>query len=136
MNKPSDKPAIEAVRQRVASWFRTRLDLEPAIALFRRQPVPIHRHSWIYMLGDALVFLFGLQAATGFLLLLYYQPTEASAHESVRQIMGEVPFGWLVRSMHVWGASLLVPPSACTCSPSCLAGPTANRGSWSGSPAC
>jgi cytochrome b6 len=70
--------------------------------------VPIHRHSWIYTLGDALVFLFGLQAATGFLLLFYYQPTEMSAHQSVRRIMGEVPFGWLVRSMHVWGASLLV----------------------------
>ncbi len=115
MRTPSDKPHDEATLRvaprplpsRVAAWFRTRIDLEPAIALLRRQPVPVHRHSWIYTLGDALVFVFGLQVATGFLLLFYYQPTDASAYESVRRIMDEVPFGWLVRSMHVWGASLL-----------------------------
>lgn len=108
MRKPSAKPTLEAVRSGVAAWFRTRLDLKPAIALLRRKPVPIHRQSWIYTLGDALVFLFGLQVASGFLLVFYYQPTEASAHESVRRIMGEIPCGWLVRSMHVWGASLLM----------------------------
>lgn len=70
--------------------------------------MPVHRHSWIYCLGDTAVFLFGLQAVTGFLLMLYYQPTEASAHESVRRIMTEVPYGWLVRSVHVWGASLFI----------------------------
>jgi cytochrome b6 len=55
-----------------------------------------------------MVFLFALQAATGFLLMFYYQPTEAAAHESVQRIMDEIPYGWLVRSMHVWGASLLM----------------------------
>ncbi len=68
----------------------------------------MHRHSWIYCLGDTAVFLFGLQVATGCLLMLYYQPTEASAHESVRRIMTEVPYGWLVRSVHVWSASFFI----------------------------
>lgn len=90
------------------SWFSTRLDLDPVLALLRRKPVPIHRHSWIYCLGDAAVFLFAVQAATGLLLMLYYQPTEAAAHESVRRIATEVPFGWLIRSMHAWGASLFL----------------------------
>ncbi len=84
MRKPSAKPALEVVRAGVAAWFRTRLDLKPAIALLRRKPVPIHRQSWIYTLGDALVFLFGLQAATGFLLMFYYQPTEASTASAWR----------------------------------------------------
>jgi len=92
----------------VVSWFRVRLDVEPALALLRRKPVPIHRHSWIYCLGDAAVFLFAVQAATGLLLMLYYQPTEAAAHESVRRIAADVPCGWLVRSIHVWGASLFL----------------------------
>jgi cytochrome b6 len=108
LRKPSNKPTLEAVRAALTAWFRTRLDLEPVIALLRRKPVPVHRHGWIYTLGDALVFLFALQASTGFLLAFYYQPTEAAAHESVSRIMSEVPFGWLVRSMHVWGASLLM----------------------------
>jgi cytochrome b6 len=90
------------------SWFRARLDLEPLRALLRRKPVPVHRHSWIYALGDAAVFLFAFQVATGGLLMLYYQPAQDSAHESVRRIMTEVPYGWLIRSIHAWGASALV----------------------------
>jgi cytochrome b6 len=54
------------------------------------------------------MFLFALQLASGCLLMLYYQPTESCAHESVRRIMLEVPYGWLVRSMHVWGANLFI----------------------------
>jgi len=108
LRKRLENLSAEHVRARVAPWFRARIDLEPAIALVRRHPVPMHRHSWIYCLGDAAVFLFGLQAVTGFLLMLYYQPTEASAHESVRRIMTEVPYGWLVRSVHVWSASFLI----------------------------
>ena len=40
--------------------------------------------------------------------MLYYQPTEAAAHASVRTIMTAVPYGWLVRSLHVWGATLFI----------------------------
>jgi cytochrome b6 len=99
---------LERAASRLGAWFRVRLDFEPAVALLRRKPVPIHRHSWIYCLGDAAVFLFALQCVSGCLLMLYYQPTEASAHESVRSIMTEVPFGWLVRSFHSWGASVFI----------------------------
>ncbi len=98
----------DIVRKRIVSWFRTRVDVQPAIALIRRQPVPIHRHSWIYSLGDAALFLFGLQLFSGCLLMLYYQPTEATAQQSITRIMNEVPFGWLIRSIHVWGASFYV----------------------------
>jgi cytochrome b6 len=70
--------------------------------------VPIHRHSWIYLLGGAALFLFGFQVATGCLLMLYYQPSESTAHESVQYIMTQVPYGWLIRSIHSWGSSLLI----------------------------
>ncbi len=96
------------VREGIASWFRTRIDLGPAIALVRRKPVPIHRHSWIYCLGDTAVFLLALQVASGCLLMLYYQPTEATAHESVERIMTEVPYGWLIRSIHVWSKNFFI----------------------------
>lgn len=107
MKKPSDKLKHRGDGS-LAGWFRTRVDLDPLIALVRRKDVPVHRQSWIYMLGDALVFLLALQVASGALLVFYYQPTEAAAHPSVRRIMTEVPYGWLFRSMHVWGASLLI----------------------------
>ncbi len=108
MKKPSERLTPENVGRAVLSWLRTRVDLDPVAALFRRKAVPVHRHSWIYALGDAAVFLFVLQVASGSLLLVYYQPTEAAAHQSVGRIMTEVPSGWLVRSMHSWGATTFI----------------------------
>ena len=92
----------------VAAWFRERIDAGPLFRLLDRKTVPTHRHSWIYVLGGAALFLFALQVASGSLLMLYYQPTEAAAHESVRKIATEVPCGWLVRSVHAWGADLFI----------------------------
>jgi len=108
LSKRRENLTLEGVRARTVSWFRTRIDLGPVAALFRRRPVPVHRHSWIYSLGDTAAFLFALQLASGCLLMLYYQPTEASAYQSVRRIMTEVPYGWLIRSIHVWGASFFI----------------------------
>ena len=39
---------------------------------------------------------------------LYYKPSPDQAFESVRAIMTEVDFGWLIRSIHVWSANLLI----------------------------
>ena len=93
---------------RLDRWCRERVDLEPLLTVAARKSVPVHRHGWIYFVGGAAVFLFGLQVATGSLLMLYYQPTAEAAHESVRRIMHEVPYGWLVRSVHVWGAQAFI----------------------------
>ena len=49
-----------------------------------------------------------MQVATGILLLLYYRPSSAEAFESVQYMMADVPFGWLIRSIHSWGANLFV----------------------------
>jgi cytochrome b6 len=100
------KPGI--LQARTVSWFRERIDLEPVAACLGNKTVPIHRHSWIYLLGGAALFLLGLQVASGVLLMLYYQPTEAAAYASVHKIMYEVPYGWLIRSIHVWGAHLFI----------------------------
>jgi cytochrome b6 len=55
-----------------------------------------------------IVFLFLLQVATGILLLFYYRPSSEHAYESVQFLMAEVQFGWLIRSIHSWGANLMV----------------------------
>ena len=54
------------------------------------------------------LFLFGIQVATGILLSLYYKPSPDQAFESVRAIMTEIDFGWLIRSIHSWSANLLI----------------------------
>ena len=57
--------------------------------------------------GIALLF-FCVQVITGILLMFYYVPTPESAYESVRLIAVEVPFGWLIRSIHGWSSNLMV----------------------------
>jgi cytochrome b6 len=74
----------------------------------REKTVPIHRHTIWYYFGGMTLFLFSIQVVTGILLLLYYRPTAESAFESVRFIMAEVRFGWLIRSIHSWSANLMI----------------------------
>ena len=59
-------------------------------------------------LGAILVFLLLLQVATGVLLLIHFVPDSASAFESVRRLMREVPYGWFVRLLHAHGANWMV----------------------------
>ncbi len=108
MKKRRERPSLEIASVTAASWFQERLELLPVVGWLAKKTVPTHRHSWIYLLGGAAFFLFACQAATGCLLMLYYQPTEAAAHASVRTIMTAVPYGWFVRSLHVWGAHLFI----------------------------
>lgn len=93
---------------RTLDWLDDRVGWRAAIQVARKKKVPMHRHSVWYYLGGMLVFLFLLQAATGTMLLFYYRPSADGAYESVRFIMTDVQFGWLVRSIHSWGANLMV----------------------------
>lgn len=90
------------------AWLEQRVDLQPLRAFIQHKSVPVHRHSHWYYLGGMTLFLFIVQAMTGILLLLYYQPSETLAFESVRFVMTQVRFGWLIRSVHGWCANLLM----------------------------
>ncbi len=63
--------------------------------------------GWYY-LGGITMFFFIVQIITGVLLLMYYQPGEATSYESIRFLTTKVPFGWLIRSMHSWSAHLMI----------------------------
>ena len=93
---------------RLAAWFDERLGLSAALDFLRHKTVPMHRHSVWYYFGGVSLFLFAIQVATGLLLLVYYKPTPEAAFESVRFITAQVPFGWLIRSLHSWSANLMV----------------------------
>jgi cytochrome b6 len=89
-------------------FLEERVGLSVLVELARHKRVPVHRHSIWYYMGGMSLFLFGIQVATGILLLLYYRPSADQAFESVQFIMTRVQFGWLVRSMHSWSANLLI----------------------------
>jgi cytochrome b6 len=93
---------------RVRRWLGDRLPLDAVEAAIAHKRVPQHRHSFWYYLGGMTLFFFGVQVATGILLLLYYRPSAGEAYDSVQFIMTRVPFGWLIRSIHSWSANLMV----------------------------
>lgn len=100
---PSSSPS-----RRVWDFLFERLGLDAAWALAAKKTVPIHRATPFYFLGGMALFLFVIQVVTGILLALYYKPSPDQAFESVRAIMTEIEFGWLIRSVHSWSANLLV----------------------------
>jgi cytochrome b6 len=97
-----------AERNALYKWFDERVDLSGLNRFLEHKVVPHHRFSIWYYLGGMTLYLFVVQVITGILLLLYYKPTAESAYESVQYIMTEVPFGWLVRSIHSYAANLFI----------------------------
>ena len=66
------------------------------------------RAFWSYALGALALVFFALQIVTGVFLMAYYRPTAGEAFESIAAIADEVRFGWMMRSLHVWGARFVV----------------------------
>jgi cytochrome b6 len=93
---------------RLGEWLDQRLGLPALRQLAEHKEVPVHRHSFWYYWGGMTRFRFGVQVATGILLLLYYRASSAEAYESVRFLMTQVEFGWLIRSIHSWSANLMI----------------------------
>lgn len=54
--------------------------------------------------GWLILVLFLVQIVTGTLLSLYYQPSPDLAPESVRYVMRDVSWGWLIRGLHHWAS--------------------------------
>jgi cytochrome b6 len=93
---------------RISDWLAERLDLEGVRGFIRSKSVPDHRQSYIYLSGGALLFLLAIQVITGTMLLSHYSPGEKTAFESVVHLATEVPMGAYIRSIHSWGANLMV----------------------------
>jgi cytochrome b6 len=100
--------ATETPPQGLRHWIERRYPLSKAREWARHKTVPVHRGSVWYYFGGVTLFLFLVQVATGILLLLYYRVGVESSYESVRFIITKVPFGWLIRSIHSWGANLMI----------------------------
>lgn len=90
------------------AWLDERFDVGGLVEFASHKRVPMHRGSVFYYAGGVCAFLFLLQVGTGILLLMYYRVGTDASYESVRYIITKVPFGWLMRSVHSWGANLMV----------------------------
>jgi menaquinol-cytochrome c reductase cytochrome b subunit len=96
-------------------WVEERSGLVGGVKyfLFRNVPADI---NWMQTLGSAALTAFIVQAITGVILAMYYDPSAATdphtgqpvAWESIVNITDHVFMGWLVRGMHRWGASVFI----------------------------
>lgn len=91
---------------KVLTWLDERLGFTSIFDIVFDRAVP--KVNWWYTLGSATLFLFFLQVVTGIFLTTYYVPSPDHAYDSIQYIMNDVTFGWLVRGIHHWGASLMV----------------------------
>lgn len=91
---------------RLISWLDERLGLTGMYRAILDRKIP--KVNWLFTLGSATLFLGVVQGVTGILLTAYYVPHPDQAYDSINYIMTNVSFGWLIRGIHHWGATLLV----------------------------
>ncbi|KPL06448.1 hypothetical protein AMJ86_08465 [bacterium SM23_57] len=91
---------------KIFEWLDERLGLKEIYNTVLDRRVP--KVNWWFTLGSASLFLCLMQGLTGIFLTMYYVPDPTKAYDSIEYIMNGVTFGWLIRGIHHWGASLLV----------------------------
>ena len=91
----------------VYDWFQERLEIQAIADDITSKYVPPHVNIF-YCMGGITLTCFIVQVATGFAMTFYYRPTVTEAFASVEYIMTQVNFGWLIRSVHRWSASMMV----------------------------
>ncbi|MFQ5792467.1 MAG: cytochrome b N-terminal domain-containing protein, partial [Acidobacteriota bacterium] len=124
------KDRSRAVGKKALDWLESRVNLTEVFALLTslgifyvdvdtRRPLRAALHEalakpmasyvrWPRVLGPLAALLFLFQGVTGALLAFYYRASPSEAHESLRIILRDVNFGWLVHQVHRWGGQLLI----------------------------
>jgi quinol-cytochrome oxidoreductase complex cytochrome b subunit len=95
-----------SLAEKTFAWLDERLGLETIYGAVLDRKVP--KVNWWFTLGSASLFLFVMQGITGIFLTMYYVPDPQKAYDSIEYIMNGLAFGWLIRGIHHWGASLMV----------------------------
>ena len=86
-------------------WLDQRLPIVRLVAdNVTNYPTPKNLNYW-YTFGGILTFFLALQIITGVVLAMHYVPNTALAFDSVEAIMRDVEYGWLIRYLHMNGAS-------------------------------
>jgi menaquinol-cytochrome c reductase cytochrome b subunit len=105
--KSERRERLEKMAVYPIDWLEERSGLVGAIKYFLFRKVPGDT-NWMQTLGSATLTAFIVQAVTGVILAMFYEPDPKSAYQSIQHITNEVTLGWLVRGMHRWGASVFI----------------------------
>ncbi|KMY67311.1 hypothetical protein AAU61_10680 [Desulfocarbo indianensis] len=92
----------------LGDWLVAREGLRPP--LWRREvPAIAAWQEYFYKCFGGLAFLmFALQALSGLLLLVFYQPSAEGAWQGLMYLDNQAPGGWALRRLHAVGGNLLV----------------------------
>ena len=107
MAKSSFRITLEKVVMYPLDWLEERSGVVSGVKYFLFRKVP-RDTNWFHTLGSATLTAFLVQALTGAILAMYYQPDPDKAYESIQHITNDITLGWLVRGMHRWGASVFI----------------------------
>lgn len=90
---------------RLVNWIDARLPVKEAFRKHASQyPIPKNINIW-WLFGSLSLLILLNQILTGLWLAMSYQPTVEQAFASIEEIMRDVDYGWLLRYLHVVGAS-------------------------------
>jgi menaquinol-cytochrome c reductase cytochrome b subunit len=120
--RPTTRPRKSARRRQLEAainypidWLEERSGLIGGLRYFLFRKVPGDT-NWFHTLGSATLTAFLVQAITGVILAMYYKPDATvnprtgttAAYGSIQHITNDLTWGWLVRGMHKWGASVFI----------------------------
>lgn len=91
----------------IANWLDERLGVGSSLGRMLTKPLK-GGARYMFSLGFVNLFLFVNQVVTGMLLMVYYVPSPDHAYDTVKFIQGDVPFGYMIRGLHYWGANFMV----------------------------
>jgi quinol-cytochrome oxidoreductase complex cytochrome b subunit len=105
--KSPRRQKLESALLAPVDWLEERSGLVGGLRYFLFRNVPSDT-SWFQTLGSATLTAFLVQAITGVILAMYYKPDPDKAYASIQHITNDLTWGWLVRGMHRWGASVFI----------------------------
>ncbi len=100
--------------KKIYDWVDERLDITPMWRDLADHEVPEHVNpahhfsAFVYCFGGLTFFIVVIQILSGMFLSMFYTPDIINAWKSVSYLQNEVAFGYIVRGMHHWGASLVI----------------------------
>lgn len=89
------------------NWFEKRLEVQSISDDILSKFVSAHV-SIFYCFGGIVLSSFLVQGASGFALTMYYRPTVLEAYASIKVILFNIHFGWLIRAFHRWTSGILL----------------------------
>lgn len=88
--------------ERIAAWCRERIPAAGYRGAIAGRP------SFAYVFGWSLMMLLAVEAITGTALAAFYAPSTTDAWASLAFVQDQMPWGWLVRGLHLHAGSAIV----------------------------